>query len=245
MDSFKMLSTAEMNSLAKRAKGGEEQAKEELIRCNYPLIKSIVKHYIGKGVEYDDLFQIGIIGFLKAINNFEEGFSVKFSTYAVPMIDGEIKRFLRDDGMIKVSRAIKILSIKIKKYIEEYKQTHLDMPQVSQIAKALGEDEEAIVEAMECYNNIISIDSKIDESDKNSGLVVDLIKSNDTSEKLIDNLALKDAIKTLSEREKKILLLRYFRDKTQSEVAEIIQVSQVQISRIESKILDTLKKYLK
>jgi len=244
MDSFKLLSAEDMNKLAIRAKKGDAQAKEELINCNYPLIKSVVKRYIGKGVDYDDLYQIGTIGFLKAINNFDEKFCVKFSTYAVPMINGEIKRYLRDDGIIKISRTIKALSIKVKRFIEDYQKTNNKMPQIRQISEALGETEEDIVLSMESDKSLISIDAKINEGDKNSGLVVDTLKIDDLSDKILDNIALKEAIKTLPSREKKILILRYFRDKTQSEVAEIIQVSQVQISRIESKILQTLKKYL-
>ncbi len=244
MDSFVLLSADQMKELVSKAKLGDELAKEKLIQGNYPLIKSVVKHYLNKGVDYDDLYQIGMLGFLKAINNFDESFDVKFSTYAVPMINGEIKRFLRDDGIIKVSRTIKTLSIKVKKYIEDYLKEHNDMPQVSQIANALGEAEEDVVLALESGKTLISIDSKIDENDNNSGLVVDKIIVGDDSEKLLDNIALKEAIKNLSERDRKILLLRYFRDKTQSEVAEIMQVSQVQISRIESKILQTLKKYM-
>lgn len=244
MDSFKLLSANDMNKLAIRAKGGDYQAKEELINCNYPLIKSVVKRYIGKGVDYDDLYQIGTIGFLKAINNFDEKFCVKFSTYAVPMINGEIKRYLRDDGIIKISRTIKALSVKVKHYIDDYQNKHNKMPQISEISLALGESEEDIVVSMESDKSLVSIDSKINENDKNSGLLIDLLKTDDSSEKILDNIALKEAIKNLPEREKKILLLRYFRDKTQSEVAEIIQVSQVQISRIEAKILQTLKKYL-
>ena len=242
MDSFVLLSAEQMRDLVCLAKQGDELAKEKLIQGNYPLIKSIVKHYLGRGVEYEDLYQIGMLGFLKAINNFDESFDVKFSTYAVPMINGEIKRFLRDDGMIKISRAIKTLGTKVKRYVEEYQKTHNDMPQISQIAKELDAEEEDIVVALESSRTLISIDAKIDESDSNSGLVVDKIIIEDNSERLIDNIALKEAIKNLSERDRKILLLRYFRDKTQSEVAEIMQVSQVQISRIESKILQMLKK---
>lgn len=244
MDSFVLLSADQMKELVSKAKLGDELAKEKLIQGNYPLIKSVVKHYLNKGVDYDDLYQIGMLGFLKAINNFDESYDVKFSTYAMPMINGEIKRFLRDDGIIKISRTIKTLSIKVKRFIEDYLKEHNNMPQISQIATELEESEEDVVLALESGKTLISIDSKIDENDNNSGLVVDKIIIGDDSEKMLDNIALKEAIKNLSARDRKILLLRYFRDKTQSEVAEIMQVSQVQISRIESKILQTLKKYM-
>lgn len=244
MDSFVLLSAEQMRELVKSAKQGDELAKEKLIQGNYPLIKSVVKHYLNKGIDYDDLYQIGMLGFLKAIKNFDENFDVKFSTYAVPMINGEIKRFLRDDGIIKVSRAIKTLGIKVKRFVDEYQKQHNEMPQISLIASALDVEEEDVVLALESSRTLISIDAKIDESDSNSGLVVDKIIVGDDSDRIIDNIALKQAIKVLPEREKKILLLRYFRDKTQSEVAQIMQVSQVQISRIESKILQTLKSYM-
>lgn len=242
MDNFVLLSADQMKELVSKAKLGDELAKEKLIQGNYPLIKSVVKHYLNKGVDYDDLYQIGMLGFLKAINNFDESYDVKFSTYAMPMINGEIKRFLRDDGIIKVSRTIKTLAVKVKRYIEDYLKEYNNIPQISQIASELGETEEDVVLALESCRTLISIDSKIDESDNNSGLVVDKIIVGDDSEKMLDNIALKEAIKNLPARDRKILLLRYFRDKTQSEVAEIMQVSQVQISRIESKILQTLKK---
>lgn len=245
MDSFKLLSAEDMRELVQKAKLGDELAKEELLKGNYPLIKSVVKHYLGKGVDYDDLYQIGSLGFLKAINNFDEKFDVKFSTYAVPMISGEIKRYLRDDGIVKVSRAIKTLSIKVKKFTDEYQKEHNTMPQIGVIAEALGEEESDVVLALESSKSLISIDAKINEADSNSGLVVDKLVVEDGTDKLMDNIALREAIKVLPEREKKILLLRYFRDKTQSQVAEIMQVSQVQISRIESKILQTLKNALK
>lgn len=245
MDSFKLLSAEQMNHLATLAKNGDIHAKEELIKANYPLIKSVLKRYVNKGVDYDDLYQIGVIGFLKAINNFDTSYNVKFSTYAVPMVSGEIKRYMRDDGIIKISRSLKTLSLKVKKYIDEYQKQNNKTPQICEIAEALDESEEDVVSSMECCKSIISIDAKIDESDANSDYIVDKLASVESSEKIIDNIALKDAIKELPERERKILLLRYFRDKTQSEVAEIMQVSQVQISRLESKILMTLKKYMK
>lgn len=245
MDSFKMLSAKEMNELAVQAKNGDVDAKEKLINANYPLIKSVVKHFVNKGVDYDDLYQIGSIGFLKAINNFNDSFGVKFTTYAVPMISGEIKRYLRDDGIIKVSRAIKTLAIKVKKFVDEYSKQNLSSPSIEAICKGLNENEEDVILALESSKQLVSNDAKIDENNANSGLVVDRLGCIDGSDKMLDNIALKDAISNLPEREKKILLLRYFRDKTQSEVAEIMQVSQVQISRIESKILENLKKILK
>ena len=127
MENFKLLNQEEMVLLVQKAKSGDHEAKNKLLQGNFPLIKSVVKKYIGRGVDYDDLYQIGCVGFLKAINNFNSCFDVKFTTYAVPMIAGEIKRFLRDDGEIKISRAIKTLSIKIRSFIDDYKNHKLDI----------------------------------------------------------------------------------------------------------------------
>ncbi len=242
MEEFKLLSAEEMLELVNHAKQGDILAKEKLIAGNYPLIKSVVKHYLGKGVEYDDLYQIGVLGFLKAISNFNPKFDVKFSTYAVPMINGEIKRYMRDDGIVKISRAIKTLSIKIKRYLEDYQKTHEEMPQIAKLAAAVEAPIEDVIMALDSSQSLVSLDAKLDQTDSGSANVLDMLVVGDDSDKMLEKIALKEAINKLPERERKILLLRYFRGKTQSEVAELMQVSQVQISRIESKILDMLRK---
>ncbi len=245
MEEFVPLTSEETNLLVKNAKLGDETAKERLIQGNFPLIKSIVRNYQNKGVEYDDLYQIGCVGFLKAINNFDAGYDVKFSTYAVPMIAGEIKRFLRDDGNIKVSRAMKTLWLKIRAYLDEIKLTRDNVPSIEELAKKFEVEKEDIVFAMDSAQQLISLNAQIDENSSSSQMVLDRIPADDKSEQLLDKILLKDAITTLPEREKKILLYRYFRGKTQSEVAEIMGVSQVQISRIETKILEKLKHKIK
>lgn len=245
MEDFKPLTQEETIPLIKLAKEGDEIAKNELIQGNFPLIKSVVKKYIGRGVDYEDLYQIGCVGFLKAINNFNEKFDVKFTTYAVPMIAGEIKRFLRDDGEIKISRAIKTLSMKIKSYIDIYKKEQFVEPTVSEIAKHFNVDDEDVVYALDSSRPMVSIYEKIDESSENSGNLIDKIIIDDNTDLMIDKLLLQNAIESLADREKKVILLRYFRGKTQSEVANLLNVSQVQVSRIESKILEELKKKLK
>lgn len=245
MEQFTPLTQEETSILLDMAKMGDEGAKEKLVQGNFPLIKSIVKTYQNKGVDYEDLYQIGCVGFLKAINNFDEKFGVKFSTYAVPMIAGEIKRFLRDDGSIKVSRAIKTLWIKVKKYIDEYMKTNDDMPTVQDLAKKFEVDEADIVYAMDSSKGLISSNAQFDENSSNSQSVIDKVIVDDKSEQMLDKILLKEAVNNLGEREKKIILLRYFRGKTQSEVAVLLGVSQVQISRIESKILQELKNKLK
>lgn len=237
-----MLEHLETMELIQKAQQGDEQAKETLLQHNTPLLKSIIKHYSGKNVEYDDLFQISCVGFLKAINNFKPEFNVKFSTYAVPMIVGELKRFLRDDGYIKVSRALKTLSAKIAAFIESYKKEKLTEPTVEQIAEEFKIDPQEVVFAMESAQTPVSIYEKADESDEKSQCLLDKMGTADNTNEIIDKVMLRSIINELSPREKKIIMLRYFRDKTQSEIAKHMGVSQVQISRLESKILEKIRK---
>lgn len=244
MENYTPLTAQELTELAAKAKQGDTNAKEKLLQGNFPLIKSVVKKYSRSSCDYDDLYQIGCLGFLKAINNFDPSFSVKFTTYAVPMIAGEIKRFLRDDGEIKVSRAIKTLGFKIRKFIEEYKNKNQEEPSVDVLAAEFDAEKEDIVYALDASRPMVSLQAKIDDGEDNSALVIDKISEYDQTDKLIDNLLLKTEIMALEPKERKIILLRYFRGKTQSEVAEMLDVSQVQISRIENKILEKLKRRL-
>lgn len=245
MEEFVPLTQEETLEFVEEAKNGSAEAKDKLIQGNFPLIKSIVKNFQNKGVDYEDLYQIGCVGFLKAINNFDVKFDVKFSTYAVPMIAGEIKRFLRDDGDIKISRAIKTLWLKIKSYVDVYEKLHNESPTIDEIAKALSVTPEEVVYAQDASKQILSLDAQIDETSNNSQSVLDRVVEEDKSEILLDKLLLKEAISLLPEREKKIVLLRYYRGKTQSEVAMMLGVSQVQISRLETKIIDKLKNKIK
>ena len=244
MEEYKPINASEINELILKAKAGDSEATEKLVQGNFPLIKAIVKNYLNKGVEYDDLYQLGCVGFLKAIKNFDQDVGVKFSTYAVPMIAGEIKRFLRDEGMIKVSRSIKTLAIKIRAYNEQIKSEGKEPLHVDEIAKHFGVDIEDVVVALDSSQQVLSIQAKIDEDDPNSQSVIDKIAVHDKSDDMLDKFILKSEIAKLPEKEKKIILLRYFRGKTQGEVAEILQISQVQVSRIESKIIEHLKKKL-
>lgn len=240
-----MLSQDKTLELIHKSQNGDNQAKTILVKENSPLIKSVIKIYKNKGVEYDDLYQLGSLGFVKAINNFDESFGVKFSTYAVPMIAGEVKRFLRDDGSIKVSRALKTLNIKIEKYIQQYRQTNVNEPSITELAKHFMVDEEEIVFAMDSKKALLSLDDKQDDSNPNSRSIIETIEDYEHTENFIDNLVLKDLIKELPDKDKKLLSLRYFEDKTQSEIAEILHVSQVQVSRLENKIIDKLKSKFK
>ena len=244
MTEYKPLDNDETNELIKRAKQGDSEATDVLVNGNFPLIKAIVKGYLNKGVEYDDLYQIGCVGFLKAIKNFNPKFDVKFSTYAVPMIAGEIKRFLRDDGIIKVSRSIKTLAIKLKGYIETQKQQTGETPSIEELAGVFNVEQEDVVVALDSYQQTISINAKVQEDDPNSQNLIDKLAVYDKSDEILDKFILKNAIMNLPEKEKKIILLRYYRGKTQGEVAEMLDVSQVQVSRMESKIIEQLKSKL-
>lgn len=236
-----MLSVEETTRLIERAQKGDDGAKTELLQNNLPLIKSIVKRYQNKQIEYDDLIQLGTLGFIKALNNFQTGFGVRFSTYAVPMIAGEIKRFIRDNGAIKVSRSIKAQNQKINKFIDEYRQVHQKEPTISQIAAYMKTDEQEVVFIMDSSKYPVSIYA---ESEEDGLTLADKLCSKESQDEYIEKLVLRDIIEKLDERDKKIIILRYFRDKTQSEIAKELGVSQVQISRLESKLLEKMRKEL-
>ena len=234
-----MIEQNELLELIKQAQTGSEEAKTKILTEKSPLIKSVIRRFKNKGVEYEDLYQLGSIGFLKAIKNFSPEFGVKFSTYAVPMVAGEVKRFLRDDGYIKVSRSTKSLAAKIAYFTQVYKNENRTSPKIEEIAAAFGIEAQEVVFAMDSAKFPISIYDKSD--DEHSQSIFEKLASDETSDDNLDKIILKDIIEKLDEREKKIIVLRYFRDKTQSEVARVLKVSQVQVSRLESKILDKLK----
>lgn len=236
-----MLTHEQTVALLEKAKGGDVAAKATLVAENENLIKCILKRFKNKGEPYDDLYQIACVGFMKAINNFDESFNVRFSTYLVPMIIGEIKRFLRDDGIIKVSRAIKAQRLEINKYIEKYKFEHGgDEPSIDELSIALCIDKSDVVLALDSAKTPLSIYEKQDDDDGALELL-DKISSPGEEEKMVDKIMLRAALETLDVRSKKIILLRFFRDKTQAETAKALGVSQVQISRLESKILAEIK----
>ncbi len=239
-----MLDVEETNDLIRKAKNGEKAAKEKLIVENNNLIKSIVRRYLNKGVEYDDLYQLASMGLLKAINGFDEEFGVRFSTYAVPMIAGEIKRFMRDDGSIKVSRAIKCCAKEINKFIEKYSIEHGTQPSVKIISDEFNMPESEVVFTMGSTRMPVSIFNQSDYKDEKGQELLEKLPIEDKQEDIIDSLQLKSAIDGLPERDKKVIILRYFRDMTQSEVANMLGVSQVQVSRIENKIMENFRKSL-
>lgn len=238
-----MLGQEQTLELIKRAQHGDELAKETLVKENSPLIKSVVRWFKSKGIENDDLYQLGCLGFLKAINNFDCSFNVKFSTYVVPMVVGEIKRFMRDDGAVKVSRAIKGLNLKINKFVDEFFVENNRKATISEIAEHFKTSEQDIVMAMDSAKMPVSLYTPFDDGEEDGLTIIDRFDS-EHGDDFVDKFALKDMIDKLEERDKKIILMRYFYDKTQSEIAQRLGVSQVQVSRLENKILENLRKKL-
>ncbi len=239
-----MLDEKETIEYIRRAKAGDRDAKQILVDGNVSLIKCIVKRYLGKGVEYDDLFQLACMGFLKAIAGFDESFGVRFSTYAVPMIAGEIKRFMRDDGSVKVSRAMKQTAKEMNAFVTDYAAEHGVQPSVREIAEKFHLDESETVFVLGSSRMPVSLYGGGEYKDGGERELIETLPAKDDQEELIDKLLLRTAIESLSERDRKIIVLRYFRDLTQSEVAEKIGVSQVQVSRIESRIIREFREKL-
>lgn len=237
-----MISHEETMCLIEQAQNGSEKAFSTLVTENTPLLKSIIRRYLGKHVEYDDLFQIAAIGLIKAVKNFSKDYSVRFSTYAVPMILGEIKRYMRDEGYLKVSRSLKTLSGKITKYIEERIKQDGTNPTIDEIAQHFGIEQTEIVFALDATRLPVSLYETTNDAD---GKQTELIEHIPTEEdkNMIQKIMLKDMLSRLPIREQKIVILRYFRDMTQSEIAKQMGVSQVQISRLENKILEKLKQF--
>ncbi len=232
----------EMSVLIEKSHAGDKQAREVLIEKNLGLVHHIVKRFLNRGVDAEDLFQIGCIGLMKAIDKFDLGFDVKFSTYAVPMISGEIKRFLRDDGMVKVSRSLKENGWKITRAREQFQHEHGREPTLEEIAKVTGLSTEEAVMAMDAGAEVESIYKSIYQSDGNEIYLVDQIASkNNEREKLLNHMLLKQLLSELEGEEKELIRLRYFQGKTQTEVAERLGISQVQVSRLEKKILRRLR----
>lgn len=236
-----MLTQSETESLILRAQKGDNDAKTEILENNSPLIKSILRRYRNNGIEYDDLYQLGCIGLLKAIKNFSFDFDVRFSTYAVPMIAGEIKRHLRDDGYIKVSRSTKALAYKIARFVEQHKLKEGKSPSIDEIAKEFGIEPQEAVFAMDSSLQPVSI---YDKGEDDQGVALsERLTDGDRTDDILDGIIINDAIASLDARERKIIIMRYYMDKTQSEVAKELGVSQVQISRLEAKTIKKLRAF--
>lgn len=228
----------EISVLIEKSQAGDKAAREVLIENNLGLVHHIVKRFAGRGHDTEDLFQIGTIGLIKAIDKFDLSFEVKFSTYAVPMIMGEIKRFLRDDGMIKVSRTLKENGLKVRVAVEKLTGKLNREPTLAEIAEEAGLGTEEISMALEAGAEVESIYKSVYQADGSEIFLVDKVAgSTGNQEELLNHLLLGKLLDSLSEKERKLIKMRYFQDKTQSQVAADMGISQVQVSRLEKKIL--------
>lgn len=237
-----------------RAKKGDKDARDTLVEMNLGLVHFIVKRFLNRGYDAEDLFQIGCIGLVKAVDQFDMGYEVKFSTYAVPLITGEIKRFLRDDGMIKVSRSLKENGYRIRQAADKFTGEYGREPNMEELEQATGLQKEEIALAMEANVEIESIYQTIYQSDGNEIYLVDKVMQEDgggalakdardtEKDKLLDRMMLKQLMEQLDSREREVIRLRFFEDKTQTEVAKLLHMNQVQVCRQEKKTLQKLRK---
>jgi RNA polymerase sporulation-specific sigma factor len=231
--------------LIQMARDGNKEALDRLIKLNLPLVTSISKKFLNRGYDYEDIFQIGSIGLVKAFNKFDPSFNVKFSTYAVPMIMGEIKRFLRDDGMIKVSRSVKNTARKLHYDKETLTKKLGRSPSVEELSSFSGVDKEDILIATESVYGMQYLYDTIHQDDGSPVLLIDKLSEDGEEDKeIVDKLALKEALSKLDDKSRQIIMLRYFKDKTQIQVAKMLGISQVQVSRIEKRVLKLMKEKL-
>ena len=232
-------------ALIQKSHEGDEDAKAQLVEENVGLVWCIVKRFYNRGAEAEDLFQIGSIGLLKAIDKFDVSYDVKFSTYAVPMISGEIKRFLRDDGLIKVSRSLKEIAYKAYLVQEELRKKRGREPTLQELADYMGVEKEELVMAMEANAEVESLHKTIYQKDGHEIQLMDKLKEQEAREdKVLDRMLLKELLEQLGKEERQLIFLRYFANKTQTEVGEIMGISQVQVSRMEKKILKKLREQI-
>lgn len=240
-----VLNDKEKEALFARIKEGDESAKEEYIKGNLRLVLSVIKRFSNSNENPDDLFQIGCIGLIKAINNFNTELDVKFSTYAVPMIIGEIRRYMRDNNTIRVSRSLRDTAYKAIYVKENYVKRNLKEPTVQEIAEEIGISKEDIVFALDAIQTPMSLQEPVYNDGGDALYVMDqLSDKKNKEEKWVEDLALEAAMEHLGEREKYIIELRFFEGKTQMEVAKEIKISQAQVSRLEKNALRTMKQYL-
>ncbi len=245
LPNFPLLSDGEMKSLLRKTKEGDGAARERLINCNLRLVFNLVRRFENRGYDLEDLFQIGSIGLMKAIDKFDLSYDVKFSTYAVPMIVGEIRRFLRDDSPVKVSRSLKKTAYDINRKREELTKELGREPLISEVAEALGLRVEDVISALEAIQMPSSIHETLYQDDGDPIYVIDQLRSDkDDDSSWFDKIALKELLVKLPEKHRKVILLRFFSDKTQTEVAKIIGLSQVQVSRIERQALEGIRELI-
>jgi len=231
--------------LLKAAQAGDEAAKEWILKNNLNLVRSVVHRFMNRGYEWDDLFQVGCIGLIKAVDRFDTSFSVRFSTYAVPMIIGEIRRFLRDDSPIKVSRPVKEMAYRVHRAQEKLQGVLGREPNISEVAKELALPPEEVVAALEAIQPIASIYDQVFHDDGDPIHLLDQLTYTDGQDNAyFEKLALREVLMRLQPRERLVIHLRFFEDKTQAEIAEKIGLSQVQVSRIEKHALKIVKEHL-
>ena len=235
-----LLDDREVKTLIKKSQEGDKRSRNIIAQKNMRLVWSVVQRFMNRGYEADDLFQIGCIGLLKSVDKFDLSYDVKFSTYAVPMIIGEIQRFIRDDGTIKVSRSLKETGNKVRKIRDVLSKKMGRTPTINELAEALDISTEEVILSQEAIRSTSSIHETVYENDGDPITLLDQISDNDEG-KWFDKIALREAVKHLQKRERLIVYLRYFKDQTQSEVAERLGISQVQVSRLEKKILTDIK----
>lgn len=233
--------------LIERSHHGDKEAREQLVEENMGLVWSIVKRFTGRGTDMEDLFQIGAMGLLKAIDKFDTSYEVKFSTYAVPMIAGEIKRFLRDDGIVKVSRTLKENCWKIKRETELFRQKTGREPTLEELSAVTELPREDIAMALESSAEVESIYKTIPQKDGSEVCLLDRMENQNQGngmQQLINRVVLEQLLQELTDSDRKLIVMRYMQDKTQSEVAQVLGVSQVQVSRLEKKILKQMREKL-
>lgn len=243
---FPLLSDKEMQVLLKKTKGGDGEAREQLINCNLKLVFNLVQRFENRGHDLEDLFQIGTIGLIKSIDKFDLNYNVKFSTYAVPMILGEIRRFLRDDSSVKISRSLKETAFKAYRMKEEMVKELGREPTIIELSNQLDIPKEDIITALDAVQSTTSIHDTLYQDEGDPILVLDQLSDSKVNEEAwFDKLVVRDVLKHLPQKHKQIILLRFFHDKTQMEVADIVGLSQVQVSRIERQALKNIKNILK
>lgn len=240
---LKVLKNEETMALLRRTKQGDMQARDELISGNLRLVLSVLQKFSGRGENVDDLFQVGVIGLIKAIDNFNIDLDVRFSTYGVPMIVGEIRRYLRDNSSLRVSRSLRDTAYKVLQAKERYMSEHQREPSVEEIAKILEVRREDVVFALEAITDPVSLYEPVYSDTGDAVCVMDQVRDKkNTDESWLERLALKDAVDKLPEREKRILDLRFFQGKTQMEVSAEVGISQAQVSRLEKSALTAIRK---
>ena len=241
-----LLSKKEKEELFVKIKEGDEEARNVFINGNLRLVLSVIQRFYGRGETADDLFQVGCVGLIKAIDNFDLSQNVQFSTYAVPMIIGEVKRYLRDNNSIRVSRSVRDLAYKAIQFKERYTKEHGKEPNIEEIAKELGVEREEIAVSFDAIQERIYLQEKIYNDGTENIYIIDEMKDNKNTDELwAENMTIKGALEKLNEKEKMIVTKRFFQGRTQMEVAEEIGISQAQVSRLEKSAINHIKRFYK